>query len=816
MLPPLPRTTIPRPRLVESIVEIPRGGAAVLVGPYGFGATTCAALVARDAGGPIAWIDAELADFGPEVVAGAIERSEFAWCVVDDINPGLHPHHAAAVQVILDSLGEARLLVTSHDPTWMPAIAPSKVLRIDARALAFDEDESLKLILALQPGIDPDEARRLVDEAAGWPLALVQALHHGRASGARAASDWLAREGAESLLMPWVRSLPAEARHLLEATAVVDRLTPGLCDAITGRVDAARWLAWLAADHGFVREVAGVGRDDAWFECHPLLLTALRRHLRGVDHTATHVAAAAWLATGPHVDAQIHHLLEAGRSDEAARLLAEYENALLEEGAADRVIRWYSQLPDSALGSRAERLLRIGWGRALSGDRDGARLASEQLSAVVDESRPRVSVEDGIWLDGELSLLRAYTSALEGDPLEMARYARRASEDILGETSRNSVQLAPLMLVRALLWSGDVRGAQRELDRLSSRSFATDLLRESVLTGLRSQALTSQGRVRDGALLAHRAAGWHASQGLPLIHPSTLTAAVAYAYAEAESARLDDAVRLMHEVVEAAEARQMIGEAVYAAPLLARAELALGRTREALRVLAHARELLAASAPSSALGGVLQVVEAEVRIRLGDVPRAERLIAALPASDDRAVLKAWLGILRQPASVPRLLATMEPDTPRLAARVQVLLASDALRRSTRLAEIHVLRAADIGEEFGIELLLADTPESLLSVAEAVARRTGHDPLLRNVMTVRALRARHRAGAAEAGARPALSRGEIELLSLLRGRESNAEIAATLGVSVNTVKTRLARLYRKAGVGGRNELLRVALETGLLT
>ena len=105
---------------------------------------------------------------------------------------------------------------------------------------------------------------------------------------------------------------------------------------------------------------------------------------------------------------------------------------------------------------------------------------------------------------------------------------------------------------------------------------------------------------------------------------------------------------------------------------------------------------------------------------------------------------------------------------------------------------------------------------MLNGGGAVARRTGHDPLLRNVMTVRALRARHRAGAAEAGARPALSRGEIELLSLLRGRESNAEIAATLGVSVNTVKTRLARLYRKAGVGGRNELLRVALETGLLT
>ena len=61
----------------------------------------------------------------------------------------------------------------------------------------------------------------------------------------------------------------------------------------------------------------------------------------------------------------------------------------------------------------------------------------------------------------------------------------------------------------------------------------------------------------------------------------------------------------------------------------------------------------------------------------------------------------------------------------------------------------------------------------------------------------------------------LSRGEIELLSLLPGRETNGDIAEQLGVSLNTVKTMLQRLYRKLGVAGRNEAVTVARSRNLL-
>jgi DNA-binding NarL/FixJ family response regulator len=48
--------------------------------------------------------------------------------------------------------------------------------------------------------------------------------------------------------------------------------------------------------------------------------------------------------------------------------------------------------------------------------------------------------------------------------------------------------------------------------------------------------------------------------------------------------------------------------------------------------------------------------------------------------------------------------------------------------------------------------------------------------------------------------------ESEVLDLLRGGRSNAQIAATLHVSIETVRTHARRVYRKLGVKTRRELV----------
>ena len=62
----------------------------------------------------------------------------------------------------------------------------------------------------------------------------------------------------------------------------------------------------------------------------------------------------------------------------------------------------------------------------------------------------------------------------------------------------------------------------------------------------------------------------------------------------------------------------------------------------------------------------------------------------------------------------------------------------------------------------------------------------------------------------------LTERELTILRLLTGTASNREIAATLFVSPNTLKTHLRAVYRKLDVGDRITAVRRGRELGLLS
>ena len=63
--------------------------------------------------------------------------------------------------------------------------------------------------------------------------------------------------------------------------------------------------------------------------------------------------------------------------------------------------------------------------------------------------------------------------------------------------------------------------------------------------------------------------------------------------------------------------------------------------------------------------------------------------------------------------------------------------------------------------------------------------------------------------------PRLTDRELEVLRYLPTRLSNGEIAGSLSISQNTVKTHLKEIYRKLHVGCRNEAIVAATKQNLL-
>ncbi|MET0416094.1 MAG: LuxR C-terminal-related transcriptional regulator [Actinoplanes sp.] len=74
----------------------------------------------------------------------------------------------------------------------------------------------------------------------------------------------------------------------------------------------------------------------------------------------------------------------------------------------------------------------------------------------------------------------------------------------------------------------------------------------------------------------------------------------------------------------------------------------------------------------------------------------------------------------------------------------------------------------------------------------------------------------RSAAADAGgAAEELTDRELSILRMLPGTATQREIGAALFLSINTVKAYNESLYRKLGVGGRQDAVRAARRLGLI-
>jgi LuxR family maltose regulon positive regulatory protein len=99
------------------------------------------------------------------------------------------------------------------------------------------------------------------------------------------------------------------------------------------------------------------------------------------------------------------------------------------------------------------------------------------------------------------------------------------------------------------------------------------------------------------------------------------------------------------------------------------------------------------------------------------------------------------------------------------------------------------------------------------IDEILRHRPGLGTLVGEAAALRAQLSRQR-GSGSPGA-SALSAAELRVLPLLCTHLSSAEIAAELFVSINTVKSQQASLYRKLGASSRSQAIARARQLGLL-
>ena len=589
-------------------------------------------------------------------------------------------------------------------------------------------------------------------------------------------------------------------------------MTPSLCDAVTGDDNGAAMLAALAERGLFVSPLVGDGQRIRY---HHLFAELLRYQFRAEDRDGKREArkrAATWLLDHGELRDGVEQLLAARAFDLAFEVIDGHGMSFFERGEIATLARWLVQIQRA--GTAPEPATSISLLAAQSG-------GDEFMAA--EETHRRLLRRRGITPGEQIAIDTLASLAGYGDlpTSEMRRLARRAI-DQLADVDRSTVfdffggggadsceTIANFMEALGAFYDGDVDASTTALERTLE------------LPGTRYPI-------------------W------------SVACSGALAFCHAWSGRLTDAHRLARATIDAAQDMGTVGHASATLSLLAAAAVSLDRaelldarrhldaagailqrsrrtTNRHLHHLLDARLVGLTDGPGPALDhlrrldepGALRPVTVQARLtteiglllRAGATQEAVALIQRSAAATPAALIDVHLAADELRAA-RKVLDRWQPVEPTLRTQVDRLLREGAvLAREGKLgpAGIAVADAAVLAEP---ELLVSpflDVPTALDLLRDAAPAR----PLRRLRALVDATPDHpNRQKANEQLVEPLTAR-ELAVLDHLPSRLSNAEMAETLYISVNTLKSHVRSIYRKLASADRDEAVHQARQLGLL-
>jgi LuxR family transcriptional regulator, maltose regulon positive regulatory protein len=383
--------TVRRPALIERLARDPRP-VVLVVAPPGYGKTTLLSQWAEHDGAAFAWVSVEELDNDPKVlltyVAEALDAVEpIGGRVFDALaSPGssvpgsvlprlgsafsgmtsplvlvlddVHVLHNRECRAGLSALAEhvpggSRLVLASRARPSLRMTrlrAEDKMAEVGPGDLSLTREEAAALLREAGLDLGEDEVAELHLRTEGWPAALYLAALYLREGGSlpRAVATF---GGGNRLVSDYVEAellsrLSKRQRSFLTRTAVLDRLSGPLCEAVLDQPASAATLADLARSNQLLVPLDGWG---GWYRYHHLfgdmLLAELRRAEPALIPVLRRRAADWYLRNGRPEDA-LEYSMAAGDVAGAARLVERLAVPTRRQGRVTTLQRWFQWLDD--------------------------------------------------------------------------------------------------------------------------------------------------------------------------------------------------------------------------------------------------------------------------------------------------------------------------------------------------------------------------------------------------------------------------------------------------------------------------------------
>ena len=408
---------VARPRLLAMMSELPAKRLGVIKAPAGFGKSSLAAAWAEkleQSGNTVGWLTIDPDDDDatrflfyvsqalhhawPDVGADAIELilennlidpAAILSSLINDLAEiedeiylfledyhwiGASRIHQTVAYFLKHAPSHCHVVLTTRTEPPLPLAtlrAQNQLIEIDAEALRFDMQETQAFLNSTKPGVlEIPDIQLLQRKTEGWAAALriISSMPSQPGLGLKEYVHNLSgsQRPIAAYLVEMLDGLPVEVVDFMLRTAILDRLSGPLCEAVTGSSSSGAILASLAQRQMLLTPL---DHDGVWLRYHALLAEYLRQRLeadRGLEVRELHKRAALWYASRELWTEAVQHAIAADDSDRAISWIKNCAMTLIKKGDLFTLLDWQRQFPDELMRGQPEVRLAIAWGLALA------------------------------------------------------------------------------------------------------------------------------------------------------------------------------------------------------------------------------------------------------------------------------------------------------------------------------------------------------------------------------------------------------------------------------------------------------------------
>jgi LuxR family maltose regulon positive regulatory protein len=742
------------------------------------------------------------------------------------------------------------LIITRSEPPLALARlrASGELCELLANDLRFSEEEtSTFLQQILTSSLDNETLQRIDHQVAGWPAGLrllALTLARRQARGDQTELTLEAFSGARRPLQEYVVSeilnaQPEPLQDFLLRTSTLSRLSASLCNAVIQRHDSEQILETLVRNNLFLEPL-----DDAgtWYHYHTLFAEAIQQEARRrlgshIQHEIS-LAASLWYEQQHMLSEAVEAALQAQDLPRTITLIEQIVEAQApifgysttgQIAEHHTLCRWLEQIPTRQLQHHPELCMRYALSRLLLFI---THFPPQQVLAQIDEF---LQMAEEAWRDagntqglGTICAFRALLTRQLGRTKEAVSWSRQAlawlPEDVL---VWRGLCIGTIGLGEQ--FDGQLDRAREKL--LEARSYCKMLgnnhftrTNTGMLSGLYIEcgelhlaAKHYQAMLAEARSVGDRDDIGHAQIGLAQIY---------YEWNE-----LSAATQAAREAFELGQLFTDDDFQVQAGLTLARVEHAQGETTAAIErcrtLLAHLRPILHNGPFFTRLFRQVQTLQIRCLLAQGNLAAVQGWNASRQQDDEMLpqaqylqeeqlfvrLLLAQNNVMEAREHLAHLLDTAQQQQRTyqvLQIQILMLLTSISLKQIPEARERLTALLVQTHTE-GYQRLFLDEGEPVALLLRTLVPHLREQPLLTFAQTLlqafdRELKVQSMAPKGKDQPPTTLieplSAQELRVLRLLVAGRSNAQIAAELIVSVNTIRSQIQSIYRKLDVNNR--------------